>query len=58
VVTTVITEEATNSPVRARMASLGGYLSVGNHFTGLEGVQYGGHIGLKRGHGFWPTGRC
>ena len=54
---TVITEEPTNGPVGTRMAGFRSHLSVGNHRTGLEGVQHGGHIGLKRGHGFWPTGR-
>ena len=55
---TVVTEEPTNGPVGARMAGFRGPLSVGHHRTGLESVQHSGHIGLKRGHGFWPTGRC
>ena len=55
---TVVTEEPTNGPVGTRMAGFRGHLSVGNHRTGLEGVQHSGHIGLKRGHGFWPTGWC
>ena len=55
---TVVTEEPTTGPVGARMAGFRGHLSVGHHRTGLEGVHHSGHIGLKRGHGFWPTGRC